>query len=79
MEAYEIRLELLKMSKDLLMEDWHSKRQAIENVYFQRRDIAMAQEYNQVVAEYPEMPPVPGSDEITALAGKLNEFVSRRS
>jgi len=78
MEAYEIRLELLKMAKDLLMEDWHCKRQAIDNVYCQKRDMAMTQEYNQYVVEYPDVPPAPTSNEITELAGKLNEFVSRR-
>ena len=78
MEAYEIRLELLKMAKDLLMEDWHSKRQVIENVYFQKREIAMSHEYSKHVVEYPDLPPVPSSNEITEIAGKLNEFVSRR-
>ena len=78
MEAYEIRLELLKMAKDLLMEAWNGKRQALEIVYFQKRDIAMAVEYHQHVVDYPELPPVPSSNEITSLAGKLNEFVSRK-
>lgn len=78
MEAYEIRLELLKMAKDLLMEDWHGKRQAIDNVYCQKRDIQMSQEYNQQVVEYPDIPPAPSSKEIIELAGRLNEFVSRR-
>jgi hypothetical protein len=79
MEAYEIRLELLKMAKDILMEDWHYKRMAVENVYFQKREIQMAQEYNQQVVEFPEPPLVPSSKEITELASKLNEFVSKRS
>jgi hypothetical protein len=50
MDAYEIRLELLKMSKDLLMEEWHRKNMALENVYFQTREIAM-QSSNQTVVE----------------------------
>jgi ubiquinone biosynthesis protein COQ9 len=79
MEAYEIRLELLKMAKDILMEDWYCKRNAIESVYSQKRDISMAQEYNRYVVDYPDIPEVPTSDNITALASKLNEFVSRRS
>jgi len=79
MEAYEIRLELLKMAKDILMEDWNCQRQALELVYFQKRDIAMTQEYNQEVIEYPEIPPAPSSNAIIELASKLNEFVSRRA
>jgi hypothetical protein len=79
MEAYEIRLELLKMAKDILMEDWHSKKQAIDSVYCQKRDIQMIQEYNQQVVEYPEIPAVPSSTAITELASKLNEFVSKRA
>ena len=78
MDAYEIRLELLKMAKDLLMEDWHGKRQAVESVYLQQRDIAMSREGRQQVVEYPEIPPSPSSKEITDLASRLNEFVSRR-
>lgn len=78
MEAYEIRLELLKMAKDILMEDWHAQRMAVENVYFQKREIQMSQEYNQQVVEFPEQPQVPSSKAITDLASKLNEFVSRR-
>ena len=78
MDASGIRLELLKMAKDLQMEEWNSKRQALENVYFQTRDIAMAVEYHQHVVEYPDLPPIPTSDDIVALASKLNEFVSRK-
>ena len=79
MDAYEIRLELLKMSKDLLMEDWNSQRHALENVYFQKREIAMAQESNQTVVDYPTLPAVPSSNTITELANKLNDFVSKRT
>jgi len=79
MDAYEIRLELLKMAKDILMEDWNCQRQALELVYFQKRDIAMTQEYNQEVIEYPALPTVPSSVDITELASKLNEFVSKRA
>ncbi|CAB4123028.1 hypothetical protein UFOVP29_187 [uncultured Caudovirales phage] len=78
MDAYEIRLELLKMSKDLLMEEWNRKHMALENVYYQKRDIAMAQEHNQYIVDFPELPPAVTSDNITELANKLNEFVSRR-
>jgi len=77
MNAYEIRLELLKMAKDLLMEDWHAQRQALENVYFQKRDIAMTRDYNQEVVEFPQIPPAPKSDKITELASQLNNFVSQ--
>ena len=79
MDAYEIRLELLKMSKDLLMDEWNRKNMALENVYFQTREIAMSQEYNQRIVDYPELPPAVTSDAITELANKLNEFVSRRA
>ena len=79
MDAYEIRLELLKMSKDMLMEDWNSQRHALENVYFQKREIAMAQESNQTVVDYPPLPAVPSSNTITELANKLNDFVSKRT
>jgi hypothetical protein len=51
---------------------------ALENVYFQTREIAM-QSSNQTVVDYPELPAAVTSDDITALAHTLNEFVSRRA
>lgn len=37
MEAYEIRLELFKMTQDILMEDWHCQSNAKELEYFQKK------------------------------------------
>jgi hypothetical protein len=79
MEAYEIRLELLKMSKELLMEEWYCKRESIDKVYTQKRDIQMDLEYNKQVVEYPEIPSVPTSELIIELANSLNVFVSKRT
>lgn len=78
MDAYEIRLELLKMAQGLLMEEWHAKKTAIENVYFQEREIVMSKEYDRRVVKYPEIPSVPSSRDIADLASKFNQFVSRR-
>jgi len=78
MEAYEIRLELLKMAKDLLMEDWRLRHEALQNVYSQRRDMAMSREYNQVLVDYPELPSMPSSIDINNLATEFNTFVSKR-
>ena len=79
MEAYEIRLELLKMAKEILMEDWQCHRQALENVYYQKRDVAMSDGGTREIVTYPDLPPAVTSDNITELANKLNEFVSRRA
>lgn len=70
---------LVGMTQDRLMEEWNRKHMALENVYYQKRDIAMAQEHNQYIVDYPELPPAVTSDNITELANKLNDFVSRRA
>lgn len=77
MNAYEIRLELLKMSKDLLMEEWHARLRSAENVYFQQREIAMASEWKKEIVPALEIPEAVTVEKITELAGSLNDFVSR--
>jgi hypothetical protein len=79
MDAYEIRLELLKMSRDILMEDWSRRNSAVEYQYFQQREIAMRAEHNPEFVPYPTMPAAPTSSEITELARSFKDFVSSKS
>jgi len=77
MEAYEIRLELLKMAKDILMEDWDSTRAALEQEWLSKVNYQDRIGGHKHVS-YPAMPPVPSVARIIELATDLNTFVSRK-
>lgn len=71
---YEIRLELLKMSKEMLEQDFHSRREKIIQEWQVSVDRA-----NQLKAPIPTMPDIPNfltEDEIINKARKLNRFIS---
>jgi hypothetical protein len=76
MNAYEIRLELLKMAKNILFEAWITNKNALEQVYYQEREISMRDEIDEQVILYPQLPKPPTSDDITKLASDLDKFVS---
>jgi hypothetical protein len=69
LNAYEIRLELVKLAKDGLYEKVQSRRQALSEEYFSNKEL-----YQNL--QYPELPDYPTTEEIIAEAKKLNDFVS---
>jgi len=72
---YKLRLDLLSMAKELLMEDYHTKIHAIEQSYKRQVDlISRSQGYTEI--EYPTLPPMPSAEDITSLAIKFNKFIS---
>jgi len=77
MEAFEIRLELVRMAKDLLMEEWHANRNAADCQFTLDRELSLKNQNGEPV-NYPSIAPVPSVEEITKVAVKLNAFVSRR-
>lgn len=70
---YEIRLELLKMSKDMLEQDFHTRRETAlrkwEQAVSQNKD---AKEFLTEVPEYPT------EDKVIRKAKMLNEFISEK-
>lgn len=78
---YEIRLELLSMAQSILTENMYAERMRLENDWQTLREmsIASASAGNQWsnVPQFPNMPTI-SSDEIIAMASKLNEFVSNK-
>jgi hypothetical protein len=77
---FEIRLEVLKMAKELLVEEYHTQRSALEQDFFSKSDIekyAMSCNKAYVMPEYPKMPEFPTEKDIMRKAKHLNEFISK--
>lgn len=70
LSGYELRLELLKMAKDLLEQEYHSTRSLMLLKY--ERD-----ENKQV--ELPLLPLMPTPAEIIVKASELNQFINQKS
>jgi hypothetical protein len=68
--GFEIRLELLKMAKEMLEQDWHAQRELVMTDYHTRVDKGEG-----LVPPMPAFKPFPTETEIIAKAKTLNEFV----
>lgn len=74
MTPFEIRLELLKLAKDMLEQEYHGKREVVHNNWQVASENARVQ--GQTLPNQPEFPPFPSEAEIIAKAQALNGFVS---
>ena len=72
--AFEIRLELLKMSKNMLTEEYYSKREVIGNDWSSKVDAIKIN--GGTIPDHPGFPPYPSESEVIAKAAALNGFVS---
>jgi hypothetical protein len=75
MTPFEIRLELLKMAKDMLTEDYYGKREIVSNEYSTRCEVARI--HGTEVPAHPGFPAYPSEAEIITKANTLNGFVSQ--
>jgi hypothetical protein len=75
MTPFEIRLELLKMAKDLLTEEYYGKRERVVRDWEMK--IESAQVQGQIVPDHPDLPTFPTENDIIAKAASLNGFVSQ--
>lgn len=71
---FEIRLELLKMAKDMLSDDYYGKREIISNEYSSKCEVAKI--HGTEIPTHPGFPSYPSETEIIAKAQVLNGFVS---
>lgn len=71
---FEIRLELLKMAKDMLNDDYYGKREQISNDWQQKVDSAKLN--GGTIPDHPGFPAIPSEMDIIAKATALNGFVS---
>ena len=71
---FEIRLELLKMAKDLLLEEYHSNKDRLINEW--QVKVESAKLNGQAIPEHPAFPTYPTENDIITKAQSLNGFVS---
>jgi hypothetical protein len=74
MTPYEIRLDLLKMAREMLEMDYQSKREQIKDVWQMNANRALEQNYP--IPAHPDLPSFPSETEIINKAKLLNSFVS---
>jgi len=74
MTPFEIRLELLKMARDMLGDDYYGKREVIANQYAADCDAAKLK--GEEPPKHPGYPSFPSEQEVIAKAQALNTFVS---
>jgi hypothetical protein len=71
---FEIRLELLKMAKDMLNDEYFGKREQIGNDWHMK--VESAKLNGGTIPDHPGFPPIPSEIDIIAKATALNGFVS---
>jgi hypothetical protein len=75
MTPYEIRLELLKMAKEMLSDDYYGKREVISNEWSTK--VEEAKINGTPSPSHPGFPSFPSEEEIIKKAEMLNGFVSQ--
>ena len=82
--GYEIRLELLKMAKEMLEQDWHAQRDSVMTDYNHKVCFAHGKAeslgfQNTEMPAAPTFKPFPTEEEIIKKAKVLNEFVAQKA
>jgi hypothetical protein len=72
---FEIRLELLKMAKDMLSDDYYGKREQISNDW--QVKVESAKLNGGAIPDHPGFPAYPNEADIIQKAQTLNGFVSQ--
>ena len=75
MTPYEIRLELLKMAKDLLVDDFYAQKEVVTNQW--QTEIESSKIAGTTAPPHPALPPFPNETDIVIKAEALNQFVSQ--
>ena len=71
---YELRLDLLRLSKDILMEQYQNNRMAKENDYYAQREIQDRK--GLPVAPFPDIPFTVTQEAVIKMATELNKFIT---
>lgn len=80
--GYEIRLELLKMAKEMMEQDWHAQRDAVMSNYNTHVGLVIAAAEtgsNPSIPSTPTFRSFPTEEEIIKKARILNDFVAQRA
>ena len=75
MTPFEIRLELLKMAKEMLEQDYFAQREKVSNEYSTKCEVAKL--HGQPIPDHPGFPLYPSETEVIKKASELNGFVSQ--
>lgn len=81
--GYAIRLELLKMAKEMLEQDWHAQRDMVMTEYSTKVGFATALAektgfQNVTPPSAPTFKPFPTEEEIIKKASVLNNFIATK-
>jgi hypothetical protein len=81
--GYEIRLELLKMSKEMLEQEWHANHSMTQTKWEHEVELAKikAKGRDSLLIDIPTLPEFrafPTEAEVIAKAKTLNEFINQR-
>jgi hypothetical protein len=84
LHGFEIRLELLKMAKEMLEQDWHAQRAMIQTQWEQQVNLLQikAQAKDSLIDSIPAVPtfqPFPSEEDVIKKAKALNEFIAQRA
>jgi hypothetical protein len=71
---FEIRLELLKMAKNMLYDTYYAERDKITQEWNIKCDTARSK--GETPPEHPALPPIPSEQDLISKAQTLNGFVS---
>ena len=77
MTPFEIRLELLKMARDMLYDSYNAERDRLSQDWHIKCDTAKAK--GETPPEHPALPTIPSEQDIINKAMTLNGFVSNIS
>ncbi len=75
MTPFEIRLELLKMAKEMLEQDYYGNREKVSSEYAAK--CGHAKIHGQPIPDHPGYPAFPSEAEVIKKATELNGFVSQ--
>jgi len=74
MTPFEIRLELLKMARDMLYDSYNAERDRISQGWHMQCESARSK--GETPPEHPALPTIPSEQDIISKAQTLNGFVS---
>lgn len=75
--GYMIRLEVLKMAKEMAEQDWHAKREIQTQAYFNEVELAKCQETVNL-PKAPTFDDFPTPETIKAKANELYSFITTK-
>ena len=76
--GYMIRLEVLKMAKEMAEQDWHAKREAALKEYDRSRETFIGEQGPRNPLPFPTIPDFPSAETIKTKAAELYSFITTK-